>query len=305
MRISIGTAAYSRTEIGKRLAGFRSDQTGSLVIFALMLAVLMLMMGGIAVDVMRYESRRTSLQNALDRSTLAAAALNQDEDPEAVVNDYFLKAGLADYLTSVTVTESLTYREVSATASTDTGPMFLHLMGNDEFDADGLSTAEQSIRNVEIMLVLDVSGSMSGDKISKLRLAASEFAATVLTGDDDHHVSIGIVPYVAWQFYARALGTTSGTRTSVYNDTTNAMIDPWNFAPEMDALLQENCAAIRAQNVIIYGIAFQAPTIGQTQIRNCSTDGVAGSHYFNATTMNIASAFQTIASNISQLRLTQ
>ena len=54
---------------------FWSDETGTLVIFGMMLAVLMIMMGGIAVDVMRYESRRTSLQNALDRSTLAAAAL--------------------------------------------------------------------------------------------------------------------------------------------------------------------------------------------------------------------------------------
>ena len=88
----------------RRLAGFGRDESGTLVIFALMLTVMMMMMGGIAVDLMRYESRRTSLQNTLDRSTLAAAALTQDLVPRAVVDDYFRKAGLLNYLTSVTVT---------------------------------------------------------------------------------------------------------------------------------------------------------------------------------------------------------
>jgi hypothetical protein len=111
--------------------------------------------------------------------------------------------------------------------------------------------------------------------------------------------------YVGWQFYARALGTSSSTRNSQFSAITNAMVDTWKSAPQMDTLLQQACAAARGDGIIIYGIAFQASTAGQTQIRNCSTDGVTGSHYFNATTMNIASAFQSIASNISQLRLTQ
>jgi Flp pilus assembly protein TadG len=203
MAMGIGsyTSWVSTHRIGRQGLGlwyrFRADERGTLVIFALMLSILMLMVGGIAVDVMRYESRRTSLQNTLDRSTLAAASLTQDMNPEAVVNDYFLKAGLAEYLTSVTVTESMTSREVSATASADTGPLFLKMMGIDEFDANGLSTAEQTINNVEISLVLDVSGSMSGTKIANLRAAAASFVQTVLAGDDDHHVSVSIVPYNA------------------------------------------------------------------------------------------------------------
>lgn len=555
------STSRTRARLSARLAMFREDHDGALVIFALMLAVLMMMMGGIAVDVMRYESRRTSLQNTLDRSTLAAASLTQDQDPRSVVNDYFLKAGLADSLTSVTVTQSLTAREVSATAAADTDPIFLHLMGINDFDAAGISTAEQRINNVEIALVLDVSGSMSGTKITNLRSAAASFVDTVLAGDDEHHVSISIVPYnaqvnlgaplrskfnatylhgvanvnclelpdsvfsttmlprdlalpmyafadtdyatdkidgfvsplstsfavpkfdnsyclrntnnvvrlpnndatilksqingltadgntsivlglkwgealldpdmrdtftsligtgdipatipdrpfdygptglkvivlmtdgehvahtgivntyktglspiyrsegdgnysiqhtsgrpavagtnqfwvphlsassafaaagwqsgpwdsgsgvvqldwkdvwtnlrlsyVSWQFYARALGTSSSTRSSTFTSTSNTINKTWKSASAMDTLLQTACTAARNDGIIIYGIAFQASTAGQTQIRNCSTDGAAGSHYFNATTVNIASAFQSIATNISQLRLTQ
>ncbi len=175
---------------------FGRNEDGTLVIFAMMLVLLMVMMGGIAVDVMRYETTRTSLQNTLDRSTLAAAALTQGLDPTAVVNDYFLRAGLSSELKSVTVTEGLNFRNVSATALADTKPLFLHMMGINQLDAGGRSTAEQRINNVEIMMVLDVSGSMaSNSKIQNLQTAAKQFVATVLAKDNEHLISIGIVPF--------------------------------------------------------------------------------------------------------------
>lgn len=175
---------------------FGRNEDGTLVIFALMMTLLMLMMGGIAVDLMRYETRRTSLQNTLDRSTLAAASLTQNLNPTAVVNDYFLRAGLSQYLRSVKVTEGLNFRNVSAKAVADSQPLFLHMMGINEFDAAGASAAEQRINNVEIMLVLDVSGSMaSNSKIQNLKIAAKNFVSTVLAKDAEHKISIGIVPF--------------------------------------------------------------------------------------------------------------
>ncbi|MEO6299594.1 MAG: VWA domain-containing protein, partial [Paracoccaceae bacterium] len=78
----------------------------------------------------------------------------------------------------------------------DSQPLFLHLVGIDKLDAAGASTAEQRINNVEIMLVLDVSGSMaSNSKIVNLRAAAKDFVATVLAKDTEHKISIGIVPF--------------------------------------------------------------------------------------------------------------
>ena len=175
---------------------FKRDQAGSLTIFALMFMALMIMMGGIAVDVMRYEARRTALQNTLDRSTLAAASLTQDREPAAVVNDYFRKAGMLSYLRSVTVTQGLNFRNVMADANVETDPIFLHLTGITSMDAYGLSDAEQRINNVEIMLVLDVSGSMgSNSKLTNLKNAANAFVQTVLTNDVEHKISIGIVPF--------------------------------------------------------------------------------------------------------------
>lgn len=179
------------------LRRFTKDEGGSLIIFALVLFLLMAMMGGVALDVMKREARQTALMNTLDRATLAAAALSQDLDPESVVRDYVEKSGLGVDLQEINVVQSVNGRSVSARGVVDSNPLFLHLIGIDKFDAIGGSGAEQRITNVEIVLVLDVSGSMSGAKIANLRAAASEFVETVLAGDTDNRVSVTIVPYNA------------------------------------------------------------------------------------------------------------
>jgi hypothetical protein len=55
---------------------------------------------------------------------------------------------------------------------------------------------------------------------------------------------------------------------------------------------------------VIYTIAFEMgsqPT-GADKIQKCAT---SINHHYNATTVNIASAFSAIAANVKQLRLTQ
>jgi Flp pilus assembly protein TadG len=169
---------------------------GNLTVFALILFVGMAMIGGLAVDIMRYEAVRTNLQNTLDRSTLAAASLTQELDAEGVVYDYFEKAGLSQYLTSVEVDEGMNYRQVTADATAATNPFFLHMMGIEQMDADGHSQAEQRVTNVEIVLVLDVSGSMgSNSRLTNLKTAASDFIDTVLGSDPDGKISIALVPF--------------------------------------------------------------------------------------------------------------
>lgn len=181
---------------GGRLARFRRDEDGSLFIFGMILFVLMIMVGGIAVDVMRYEQRRVALQQTLDRSVLAAASLTQDLDPEVVVNDYMDKADLQQYLTDVTVTEGLNFRNVDADAAAGLRNFFMQMVGVPNFSVPATSQAEQRINNVEIAMVLDISGSMNtNDKAQNLKDAAKEFVSTVLGNDLDNRIAITLVPY--------------------------------------------------------------------------------------------------------------
>ena len=61
---------------------------------------------------MRYETQRTQLQYTLDRAVLAAADLDQTLDPQGVVEDYFSKAGMSDYLVRVIVEDARDYERI-------------------------------------------------------------------------------------------------------------------------------------------------------------------------------------------------
>ncbi len=190
-------AATTLRALTLRARRFGANEGGALIYFGLVLFLLMVMIGGFAIDLMRFEQTRTRLQNALDRCTLNAAALSQKLDPTDVVNDCLAKSGLTDQVQSVKVVEGENFRDVTVVGLADTKPHFLHLMGIDKFDAHAKSRAMQRISNVEIVLVLDVSGSMSGQKLADLKIAASKFVADVLEGDVDNRVSVSIVPYNA------------------------------------------------------------------------------------------------------------
>ena len=100
------------------LGRFARDESGVMVIFAIYIFLMMLIIGGIGIDVMRFERDRTMVQYTLDRAVLAAADLDQQLDPAAVVRDYFEKANIGEYLSEVTVDEGLGYRVVSGSAQT-------------------------------------------------------------------------------------------------------------------------------------------------------------------------------------------
>ena len=180
-----------------RLHGFAEAEDGSILPFSMMVLFLMVLIGGLAIDVMRHEEKRVAIQQTLDNSVLSASSLKQTLDPQTVVEDYFDKAGMADYLTGVTVDDGLNYRTVNAEASADTRPFFMKMFGVEDFMANADSGAEERISNVEVSLVLDISGSMNGSRINNLRPAARDFIDTIINNSDPGKATISIVPYSA------------------------------------------------------------------------------------------------------------
>lgn len=182
---------------GHRVATHLAREDGNIATLAVIMFVMMLSVGGLAVDLMRYEEIRTSLQQSLDRCTLAGASLTQEMDPETVCRDYVAKAGHTEDLTDVTVTEGANFREVSADAMAYETPFFAHMVGIDNFDIPAASVAEQRISDIEIAMVLDISGSMQNtpSRITNLKIAGKEFVQSVLETDAENRTSILIVPY--------------------------------------------------------------------------------------------------------------
>lgn len=178
------------------VANFARSEDGSLLFFGVYVFIILLMFGGIGIDLMRVERDRAELQYTLDRAVLAAADLDQQLDPSDVVADYFEKAGLSEYLGNIVVDQGLSYREVSAVAKADVKTQFMHMTGKDYMIAPAASTAEERIDGVEISMVLDVSGSMnSNNRLYNLKIAARDFVDQMVDNTEEGKLSISIIPY--------------------------------------------------------------------------------------------------------------
>ena len=194
----------------KVLKAFCRNEDGSILALTLLLFIVMLVMGGMAVDFMRFEIRRTELQSITDRSVLAAAAIRRDTDPQQVIDEYFTKAGFDPSIVTATIlADSSSEREIRAEATSDINTFYLHYVGIDTLAAPALSVAQEGVNNVEVSLVLDYSLSMTAGgstgeltefgpqraKIGDLQDAARAFATDLLRPEFDGRFSLNIIPY--------------------------------------------------------------------------------------------------------------
>ena len=188
------------------LARFSRDEDGNIAVFSIFMIIMMLMVGGVAVDLMRFEMNRAKLQATLDSAVLAAADLGQTMDPKGVVEDYFEKSGLSDYLDPIIdnsddlgaddIDDFLNMKRVYASATMEVPTPFLKLSGYDSLTLKANAEAIEEIEDVEISLVLDISGSMDYDgKMGKLKSAAKGFIDDVLNDSTTDRISVSLVPY--------------------------------------------------------------------------------------------------------------
>jgi Flp pilus assembly protein TadG len=187
---------------------FSKDEDGDILMMSVFMFILMVAFGGISVDLANYERHRSFIQNNLDNATLAAASLSQNLAPEGVVRSYLEAAGVDTASLQVTSSENsiggvLIGRTVEASISGDLKTFFMRMLGQDTLAVGIRAAATEYIDNVEISLVLDVSGSMGMDgagnpdmrKISTLRRAAISFVDMVLSNAEKNRISISVIPY--------------------------------------------------------------------------------------------------------------
>lgn len=199
---TIRQVAQDRT--ARYLHRFRRDEDGAIVIFTLFALLMMLIAGGIAVDVMRHEMKRAQLQNTADSAVLAAAGAPATADAKAIVEDYFAKAGLSAYLHAIDdddegdddIITTLNSSKVSISASMSMDTYLMRLSGVSTLQAKAASTAERRVPKLEVAMVLDVSGSMSSNnKMTNLKSAAKQFVTTILAGSKAGDAVISVVPF--------------------------------------------------------------------------------------------------------------
>ena len=196
---------FRRIADKERRDRFVDKEDGSLTIFTLFMFILIVMITGMAVDLMRYESERVSIQNTIDTAVVATSSLTQSAGNEAevrsLVKEHFAKAGYDPDMVNVSALfeetgGTATGRSVTASVDFQMDTMFMNIMGIEHLKGYTGGAAREGQQLIEIALVLDVSGSMgSNSKLENLKIAAKDFVTTVINASGSDRVSISIVPY--------------------------------------------------------------------------------------------------------------
>ncbi len=196
---------------GLRAFGHRmaDDARGNVaMLFALSLPVLVLMtLGG--VDIHRASTVRVNLQDALDAATLAAArspyTANADLQRVGLAS---LRANLKAY-PDITLNEGATSfvlnsdSVVIASSKVDVKTLvaniFLPPYGkfmDDYLPVGAHSEVDRSSKNIEVALVLDITGSMGGQRLIDLKTAAKDLVDLIVQPvQTPYYSKVALVPY--------------------------------------------------------------------------------------------------------------
>lgn len=173
---------------------------GTAVMFGLVLVPCMIGLG-VAVDTVRSTYTKTVLQGAADVAALAGAVSNDPSKValDAVVHDYLQANGALDVLEYVKLVKQETDSSkgtFTVTIAGEVNTSFMKLAGVSAVDLSVQSEVNLGAQALEVALVLDNTGSMSGSKIANLKTSAKALV-DILDKDKSDYATLkmGIVPF--------------------------------------------------------------------------------------------------------------
>lgn len=205
-----------------KIRSFAGDREGNIVfLFAFMSTLLFLFAGG-AVDFSRWNAVRADMIESMDAAGLAMAQIDALNGPEIkdltaeertlylkeqgrkFFNENFKHASLVEDLS---VDFDISTSRITPKATGRMKTLFLGI-GQKLLTGDGhgslsylnLSSETEIVRrddgNIEVSLVLDITGSMAGQRVTDLKAAAKEFVDIVVRDDQSEWYSkVALAPY--------------------------------------------------------------------------------------------------------------
>lgn len=395
----------------------RTETSGNVAMLFALVFVPLLLLGAFAIDSSRHLSSNKHIQAAVDAASLAAAraledATKSETDIINIAKDSY-RANLLGMHNDVscgdpTVTVNRVTGTVNVRAACKTPTMLGETLTRNDMDSINSATARANITKLDLALMLDVSGSMDGQKLTDLKTAAKDAAATLITDDSGDRVRISFVSYAgsvnageygnpalgrstyddsdgdgldkvcvsertgtaAWKDDKPEIGRWVGDEAAICPDSTllpltydltkfNEEIDKlvadgltaghlgvaWSWyllAPDWDniwptaskplsytepdtvkavilmtdgqfntvyetamgdsnAQAKKMCEKMREKDVVIYAVAFQAPTEAKTTLKDCTANDARFFDAANGT--ELQAAYAAIASQLSALTL--
>lgn len=155
---------------------------------------------GIAIDSSVAYNVRAQLAAAVDAAALAGARAFASPNRDADIQNFFDANFQAGYMGSelqpLEIASDPEARTVTVTARANIPTFFMRVLGRDSTDIAATAEATLSSRDVEVSLVLDVTGSMAGQRIKDLRDAANELVDIVVQDlQEPFYSKVALVPY--------------------------------------------------------------------------------------------------------------
>lgn len=177
------------------------DEQGSMLLFVGLGFLTLVAATGMAIDMSRLQSVKAKLANSLDAAGLAAGAKAHSSNVTEVASN-FLHANYPDgymhsRITSINVQASPDNTLITLSATAEVDMTFMQIFGTPKMTVEAWSEITRENRGLEMVMVLDVTGSMAGTRIGDLRTAATDLI-NILFGSKDtmENLWVGIVPYV-------------------------------------------------------------------------------------------------------------
>lgn len=263
----------------RRLA---SDLRGNVaMLFGLSLPVLILMtLGG--VDIHRMSTVRMNLQDALDAATLAAARspYTRNEDLQRV-GLAALRANLQAYpnvtleedQTTFVLSDEVVIADARVQVKTLVANIFLPPYGqlmDDYLPVGSHSEVDRSSRNLEVALVMDVTGSMAGQRIADLKAAAKELVDIIVQPvQTPYYSKLALVPY--------SMGVNLGSNANAARGTPATFVNITGAVINLVGSENIISSATRTRPVVItsdnhgfnnYDVVWITGASGMTQLNN-------------------------------------
>ncbi len=217
------TAPKSATVAGRIMRGLLNDTGNAAMLFG-MAALPMLMAAGVAIDMGRANFEQTSFQSAVDAAALAVTAspksstigLNaaqidaREIELETIATQYLEKhydnQSLTANITDVDVQVNGEQVVLTAKADVDTIlmrqiPPIMNLVGVEKFSFNTAATVKKSMRAIELVMVMDTTGSMKDDaKLAGAKEAGKAlldklYDGTLSAKPTSEYIRVALVPF--------------------------------------------------------------------------------------------------------------
>lgn len=205
------------------ISKFIRNTSGNIAMMFGLLTVPLIAATGAAIDYSRAYEQRMVVQDALDAAALAANRMigNFTEAEIIAEAQAFFAANIAGRLdTSPTIQVQVDSAQGIIVITTDLGvpTSFLGIIGIDNINFDVMARTVTGGRDLEVALVLDITGSMLGQKIADLRAAATSLVNMVIRDvQTPYYSKLALIPYSmgvnVGTYAANVRGATTPSRT--------------------------------------------------------------------------------------------